>query len=145
VGERDSVNPNAIPADTLLKWQKEGDIEWWGYRNDMPRVFSESHIVCLPSYREGLPKVLLEAAACARPIVTTDAPGCREIVRDGYNGILVPIKNVQALAEGLKILIHNKKLRKEMGSNGHELVLSEFSIEKVIQDTLALYQGMIIP
>ena len=83
-----------------------GTIEWWGHSDDMPATLGRSHVVCLPSaYGEGIPKSLLEAAACARPIVTTDAPGCREVVSDGVNGLLVPLKDPGALADALKRLI----------------------------------------
>jgi glycosyltransferase involved in cell wall biosynthesis len=103
-----------------------------------------NHIVCLPSYyREGLPKVLLEAASCGLPIVTTDAPGCREIVRPGDNGFLVPMRDTQALAHALRILIDDEGLRAKMGRRAREIVLAEFSQEQVIAETLAVYQELI--
>ncbi|MHB1174514.1 MAG: glycosyltransferase [Sulfuriferula sp.] len=101
-----------------------------------------AHIACLPSYREGLPKSLLEAAACGLPIVTTDAPGCREIVRDGDNGFLVPVRDAQALAIALRSLIDNPVLRAEMGLRSREIVLAEFSREQVIAETLAVYREL---
>ena len=110
----------------------------------MPAVFHTAHIACLPSYyREGLPKVLLEAAACGLPIVTTDAPGCREIVRDGDNGFLVPVRDTQALALALRRLIENVALRATMGQRARAIVLAEFSQEQVIAETLAVYQELI--
>ena len=108
----------------------------------MPNLFAQAHIVCLPSYREGLPNVLLEAAACGRPIVATDAPGCREIVQDGVNGLLVPIRDPVALAAALRKLIEDPALRSQMGINGRELAVSEFSADKVISQILALYQEL---
>ncbi len=87
VGVPDPGNPKAIPVSLLERWQAEGVVEWWGLRNDMPEVLKAASIVVLPSYREGIPKILLEAAASGRPIVTTDTPGCREIVRHGENGL----------------------------------------------------------
>ncbi len=142
VGDGDPGNPAAIPATRLQAWQNSGFIEWWGRRNDMPRVFAQSHIVCLPSYREGLPKVLIEAAACGRPIVTTDVPGCREIVQHGKNGLLVPAKDPMKLANALLKLIKDSALRKLMGAKSRELALTEFSAEKVVRETLDVYQEL---
>lgn len=142
VGDTDPENPAAVPTSQLEDWNRSGIVEWWGRRDDMPHIFSESHIVCLPSYREGLPKVLLEAAACGRAIVTTDVPGCREIVRQGENGLLVPVRDSSALAEALHRLIEDPVLRRHMGENARKIALAEFSVEKVVADTLALYQQL---
>ena len=142
VGNPDLDNPASVPEATLNAWQKEEVVEWWGHRDDMVAVFHAAHIVCLPSYREGLPKVLLEAAACGRPIVTTDVPGCREVVREGENGLLVPVRNAQALSEALSCLIKNPELRSQMGRRSREIVLKEFSSEKVIAQTLSLYKEL---
>ena len=142
VGDPDPDNPAAVPETTLHAWQEEKVVEWWGHRDDMVTVFHSAHVVCLPSYREGLPKVLLEAAACGRPIVTTDVPGCREVVREGENGLLVPVRDAQALSEGLLCLIGNPELRAEMGKRGREIALKEFSSGKVIAQTLDLYKGL---
>lgn len=142
VGEPDAENPASVPELQLVAWQKEGAVEWWGRREDMPQVLAQSHIVCLPSYREGLPKSLLEAASCARPIVTTDVPGCREIVRDGDNGLLVEARNATALADALARLIADPQLRLRMGQRGRERVLQEFSQEMIVAQVLALYRGV---
>ncbi len=140
VGEGDAENPSTISDEQLRAWHEEGVIELWGRKEDMPNVFARSHIVCLPSsYGEGVPRVLIEAAACGRPIVTTDAPGCREIVQDGLNGFLVPLRDAAAVAEALKKLIDSPVLRRTMGAKGRELVESEFSLERVNNETLALY------
>jgi glycosyltransferase involved in cell wall biosynthesis len=143
VGDPDPENPASVPETTLHAWQKEEVVECWGHRDDMVAVFHAAHVVCLPSYREGLPKVLLEAAACGRPIVTTDVPGCREIVRAGENGLLVPARDAQALSEALSRLIKNPELRAQMGRRGREIVLKDFSLEKVIAQTLSLYKELI--
>lgn len=143
VGEGDSDNPSSISGGQLSQWQDEGVIEWWGQRDDMPQVLAASHVVCLPSYREGLPKVLIEAAACGRPIVATDVPGCREIVQDGQNGFLVPVRDVSALVTAMRQLIENAPLRNFMGKRGREMVESEFTIEHVVCQTLALYTELI--
>jgi len=126
-----------------MAWQKEGVVEWWGRLEDMPRVYAQSHIVCLPSYREGLPKSLLEAASCARPVVTTDVPGCREVVRDGDNGLLVEARNATALADALARLLADPELRLRMGQRGRERVLNEFAQEKIVDQVLALYRGLL--
>src|SRR3984893_16278610 len=102
VREPEPGNPTAISADQLRQWTNTGAVEWWGQQSDMQAVLAKSHIVCLPSLREGVPKILIEAAACGRAIVTTDAPGCREIVRHGENGLLVPVRDSRRLGEGLR-------------------------------------------
>jgi len=143
VGDTDLQNPSAIPQGQLSAWRAEGIIEWWGHREDMPIVFSEAHIVCLPSFREGLPKVLIEAASCGRPIVTTDAPGCREIVINEVNGLLVPVRNEMELANAIQRLIECPELRQKMGTRGREIVLKEFSVEKVVSETMAVYESLL--
>lgn len=143
VGKSDQANPSAVPSDQLKSWSQDGSVEWWGHHIDMPAVFAQSHIVCLPSYREGLPKVLIEAAACGRAIVTTDVPGCREIVRNGENGLLVPVRDSVALAAALKTLIENPNLRARMGAKGREIAVEEFSEEKVINQTLSVYRELL--
>jgi len=141
IGDTDPGNPEAVPVDQLEKWRKEGIIEWWGWQEDMPMLYRQAHIVCLPSYyREGTPKSLIESAACGRPIVTTDRPGCREVVRHQQNGLLVPVRDSRALAEALKTLIGDAALRKQMGKKGRELAVAEFSLEKVIGQTLSVYE-----
>ncbi len=141
-GKGDNQNPMSIHAGQLKTWHEQGHVEWWGQRSDMPAVFAASHIVCLPSYREGLPKVLIEAASCGRPVVTTDAPGCREIVIDGENGILVPIKDVDALVRAIRKLLESPELRLRMGLAGRQLVKRKFSLTTVVNETLAVYESM---
>jgi len=144
VGEPDPENPSTIPEDRLRTWQQEGSVEWWGRRYDMPEVFEQATVICLPSfYREGVPKVLIEAAASGRPIVTTETPGCREIVRHQYNGLLVSPRNPAALADAVGRLLEEPDLRKRMGRAGRTLVETEFSVESVVGDTLALYRDML--
>ena len=143
VGDSDTENPGTVPGSRLKAWKDEGAIEWWGHRNDMPAVLAQAHIVCLPSYyREGVPKSLIEAASCGRPIVTTDSPGCREIVRDGENGFLVPVRDSAALAVAIRKLMDDPPLRRRFGVRGRELVMKRFSLEKVIADTLAVYRRL---
>ncbi len=144
VGERDTANPASVPLSELKAWCEEGVVEWWGQCEDMPGVFAQSHVVCLPSYREGLPKALLEAAACGRPIVTTDAPGCREVVHHEDNGLLVPVRDAMALAAALERLIRDSDLRQRMGQRGRERAESEFSQQRVVSETLAVYRELLL-
>ncbi len=140
VGDPDPANPASVPESTLHSWQGQHGVEWWGRREDMPAVLQAAHIACLPSFGEGLPKSLLEAAACGLPIVTTDAPGCREIVRDGVNGLLVPVRDAPALAAALRKLVDNPALRRQMGGQSRVRAVSEFGLEAVIMQTLAVYR-----
>ncbi|MDY6943878.1 MAG: glycosyltransferase family 4 protein [Pseudomonadota bacterium] len=144
VGEPDTGNPEAVPRSQLQSWHDSGAIEWWGYRNDMPEVLRESHIVCLPSaYGEGVPKILIEAAARGRAIVTTDSPGCREIVQHEVNGLLVPVRDTPALTEALARLIGDSALRSRMGQAGRRLAESEFAVEKVVAASLDVYAELL--
>jgi lipopolysaccharide/colanic/teichoic acid biosynthesis glycosyltransferase/glycosyltransferase involved in cell wall biosynthesis len=142
VGDTDPGNPTAIPVRQLEEWRTHGPVNWWGYREDIRPVLQQCHIVCLPSYREGVPKVLIEAAACGRAIVTTDVPGCREIVRRDENGLLVPAHDCRALACALKQLIEDAPRRAAMGARGRELAATEFSLDRVVADTLDVYRGL---
>lgn len=135
VGDRDDHNPSCVPAQTLEEWEAEGVVEYWGRRADMPAVLAQAHIVCLPSYREGLPKALLEAASSARPIVTFDVPGCREVVVHGKNGLLVPFGDVAALATALETLAADRGMRQRMGKEGRRMAEQEFSQELVAAQT----------
>jgi glycosyltransferase involved in cell wall biosynthesis len=143
VGDTDLGNPAGVPVETLKEWGREGIVEWWGRKKDMEKVFSQAHIVCLPSYREGVPKVLIEAAACGKPIVTTDVPGCREIVKHELNGLLVPVKDGIELARALKTLIQKADLRRQLGQNGRKLAVADFSEEQVIHETLSVYDDLL--
>lgn len=143
VGDLDPGNPSTIAEPELRNWIETGTVEWWGYRHDMPRVMSECHIVCLPSYREGVPKALLEAAASGRPIVTTDTPGCRDVVRHGENGLLVPVGDAAALAEAIIRLVLDPDLRRDMGMRGRKRAEAEFSIEGVIAKHLSIYDELL--
>ncbi len=141
VGAPDDGNPDAISEEQLRSWDGKPGIEWWGFREDMPSVIAQSHIVCLPTqYGEGVPKILTEAAASGRPLVATEVAGCREIVKDGENGILVPPKNLDALVEALRSLIDAPKTRSRMGARSREIAVREFSDAQVIEDTLSLYE-----
>jgi glycosyltransferase involved in cell wall biosynthesis len=105
----------------------------------MPTALARADIFCLPSYREGVPNALLEAAACGLAMVTTDVPGCRDVVINGVSGWLVPVRNAEALANALETLITNPELRHKMGNAGRELAVSHFGTTKVNRETLAVY------
>lgn len=143
VGGPDPGNPRSHSREELAEWSSHGQVEWWGFRNDMDRVFGECHIVCLPTfYGEGVPKVLIEAAASGRAIVTTDTPGCRDIVRHEHNGLLVPPGDSSALAAALRRLIENPEARRAMGKQGSRLAALEFTSEIVVEQTLAIYERL---
>ncbi len=143
-GYEEASSPSNVSAARLRAWQSQGLIEWLGARADMPAVYANSHIVCLPStYGEGVPKTLIEAAACARACVASDTPGCREIVRHGVNGLLAPPGDIDALTRALKRLIDDADERRRMGAAGRKIVLDGFTLRQVINETLALYDAML--
>lgn len=141
VGDSDNENPASVSASQLREWEKEAVIEWWGWMENIKDVYAQAAIVCLPSYREGLPKTLIEAAACGRPIVASDVPGCREVVRQGENGLLVPVRDPAALAKALFDLVKSPLTRSKMGICSRTIAEKEFSMELVISQTLSLYQS----
>jgi glycosyltransferase involved in cell wall biosynthesis len=127
VGQIDEGNPSTITVNQINQWVEEGVVEWWGWRNDPEKVFQQSSLVCLPSYyREGTPKSLIEAAASGRAIIASDTPGCREIVRNNHNGLLIQPKNSLILAEAIQKLLLDPDLRTKMGRNGREMVEKGF-------------------
>lgn len=143
VGPTDPANPAAIAQEKLQEWDAEGIIKWIGPRKDIAAIWAEAAIAVLPSYREGLPKALLEAASCGRPLVATDAPGCREICRNQETGLLVPVGDAKALAQALATLAKDQDLRLRLGATARRVVEQEFSTEKVVQQTMALYQELL--
>jgi glycosyltransferase involved in cell wall biosynthesis len=140
VGDCDPDNPAGVPVTQIKQWEKEDDIEWWGWRDDMADVYRQAHIVCLPSYREGISKTLIEAAACGRPIITCDVPGCRDVVQNGLSGLLVPPRDIPALAGALKHLIQHPDERKSMGTLGRRIAEAEFSQEMILSQTISFYK-----
>jgi glycosyltransferase involved in cell wall biosynthesis len=141
VGDSDDGNPASVPVPQLQAWAKEGVIEWWGWKENMQDIYEQASIVCLPSYREGLPKTLIEAGACGRPIVASDVPGCREVVRHGENGLLIPARDITALVASLTQLIQDSDIRHAMGVRGRKIAEEEFSLELIIPQTLAVYKS----
>jgi len=142
VGEPDSGNPASIDVRTLNDWVDEGVVEWWGWQADMRSVFASCHIVVLPSFGEGLPTILLEAAAAGRPIVTTDVPGCRDVIVDGSTGLLVPQQDLQELSTALERLILDPELRATMGKAGREFIVQRFSSSIINRETYRIYQNL---
>lgn len=144
VGEPDEGAPAAVPAARLEAWRDEGVVEWRGRSADVAAVWREAHIAVLPSrYGEGLPKSLLEAAACGRPIVAADAPGSREIARDGETALLVPPRDPEALAGAILRLAGDAALRARLGAAGRALAEREFSEARVAEATLALWRRLL--
>lgn len=142
VGDLDLGNPATITVDELEAWRQEGFIELLGFRKDIAKLFGDAHIVTLPSYREGLPKVLVEAAACGRAVVTTNVPGCRDAIEPGITGLLVPVRDASALANAIETLLNDSELRQRMGHAGRMLAESEFSIDKIVKQHLDIYSKL---
>lgn len=140
VGNTDPGNPSAISPSQLQSWVEEGVVDWWGWRDDIPQVLASVHVVCLPSYREGLPTILTEAAASGRATIAADAPGCREAVRDGETGLLVPARDSQRLEQAILELIHDPERRRRMGLAGRRMVEQEFSSAVIIERTFQVYR-----
>tara|TARA_A100001015_G_scaffold308309_1_gene405728 strand:- start:157 stop:1290 length:1134 start_codon:yes stop_codon:yes gene_type:complete len=143
VGEPDLDNPSSITESQVISWEREGLLEYWGYQQDMESILEQSSIVVLPSYREGFPKILIEAAACGRAVITTDVPGCRDAIYNGVTGILVPEKNAIVLAHAIKKLALNPNLYKEMGKKGRKMAENRFDENNVISKHLEIYNQLV--
>jgi glycosyltransferase involved in cell wall biosynthesis len=143
-GYAEDGSPDAVPVAQVQRWADEGLVEWLGSRDDMPQVIADSDVVVLPTvYGEGVPKTLIEAAACARAIVTTDTAGCRDICVDGVNGLLVSPGDVDQLERALRTLIGDAGLRRRMGTEGRRIAEERFGLDGVIDRTLALYTKLL--
>lgn len=140
VGSPDPGNPASVSEAQVRAWAQEGAIEWLGHREDMPDLLRAAHIAVLPSYHEGTPNFLLEAAATGLPLVATDIEGCRMVVRDGENGLLVPVRNAQSLAEAIERLIRDPALRERMGRASRAIAVQEFDEQKITAQWLDLYR-----
>jgi glycosyltransferase involved in cell wall biosynthesis len=140
LGKRDERNPTVVPQIDLDCWQAERVISWLGEVSDVRPIVSRADVVVLPSYREGTPRSLLEASAMGKPLITTDTVGCREVVEDGVNGLLVPVKDAEALARAMVRLIERPAMRERMGKAGREKVELEFDERIVLEKTLQVYQ-----
>lgn len=143
-GDVDPGNPTSVSPEELTAWSAEGIVEVVGFQSDVAGLFAASSLVVLPSYyREGLPKVLVEAAACGRAVITTDVPGCRDAIVPDETGLLVPARNAEALAAAIRRLIENPALRASFGQAGRQLAEREFGIEKVVNEHLAVYRRIL--
>jgi glycosyltransferase involved in cell wall biosynthesis len=142
-GDIDSANPASVNASELAAWTREPGIRWLGHVKDIAEVWAQAHIAVLPSRREGLPKALLEAAACGRPMIATDVPGCREVVLSGETGLLVPLDDPAALANAISQLVNSPDLRHRYGAAARRLTVEKFAAEAIGQKTVQLYQALI--
>lgn len=141
-GDPDSGNPASIPIKQLTAWRQEGDVTLKGHVEDMPTLLAQTDIAVHPSYREGLPRSLIEAAACGLPLVASDAPGCREIVEHGVNGLLVPPKDASALADAIRRLCQEPETRQHMGYASRIKAVSEFDEQIIFEQTCAVYHEL---
>ncbi len=143
VGKHDLEARKCIDLNKLKTFESKGIVEYWGESIDMPKTFQMSSIVVLPSYREGMPKSLLEAAACGRAIVTTNVPGCRDAIIDGITGIIVQAQNSNELTKGINKLLTNRKLLNSMGIEGRKLAEKKFDINQVVNKHLEIYKNLL--
>jgi len=142
VGDVDAGNPTSVSADELNEWIREGVVEWSGYSSAMSDVLALSNLVVLPSYREGLPKILIEAAASGRAVITTDVPGCRDAIEPNVTGLLVPVKTVDKLADAIQQLLEDESCRTAMGRAGRAMAERAFSIDSVVEKHLEIYETL---
>ncbi len=143
VGAPDPANPASLGADQLRGWAAEGLVDWQGPRADIAEMWRTAHVAVLPSYREGMPKALLEAAACARPIVTTDVPGCRDTIEPGVEGLLVPARDAVALADAMERLARDGELRRRMGLAARARAEARFGDGEIAEAHMLLYRALL--
>lgn len=143
IGGPDLENRASISERRLKEWQEEGVVEWLGHSTNVPELLRQAHIACLPSYREGLPKSLLEGMALGLPVVTTNVPGCRETVIENVNGLLVPPRDAEALARAIEALVLDEPRRKAMGKASRQLACDAFSTTRVCRETLTVYEDLL--
>ncbi len=143
VGDVDPGNPASLTQEQLGEWQDAGLVEWLGQRTDVPQLMANAHVVCLPSYREGLPKTLLEAAATGRAMVSSDAAGCREVVRDEVTGLVVPVRDADSLARAMFRLGEDKELRQRFGRAARAKAEAVFSVDDVVSHTFRVYERLL--
>lgn len=142
-GKPDPGNPASVPESQIAKWRHGVPVKYLGHVADMPSLLANIDVAVLPSYREGVPRSLLEAAACGLPIVTTDVPGCREVVRHGVNGLLVPPRDPPALAAAVRLMWEKPDERARMGSAARQVVLNNFDQRIVFEKTFAVYRDLL--
>lgn len=137
-GDSDPGNPSSIEPGVIAQWQGKGDVSFLGHRSDIRDLIWNADLAVLPSYREGMPKSLLEAAACGLPLVASDVPGCREIVSHNVNGLLVPPRDSRLLAEAIIELLGDRDRREAMGRRSRDMA-REFSLDRVVRETMRVY------
>ncbi len=142
-GDIDSGNPTTLTREDIDQIQKDGFVKINGFSQDIANIFSNANLVVLPSYREGLPKVLIEAAACGRAVVTTDVPGCKDAIEPNTTGLLCKVKDANSLAKLIEKLINDQKLRLQMGKQGRDLAQKEFDIKMVVSKHFEIYEDML--
>lgn len=143
IGRRDPDNKTDIGEAQLQAWIDSGAVEYWGFSEDMPATLVRAHVIVMPSYREGLPRGLIEAAAIGRAIVTTDAPGCREVVRHEENGLLVPVGDGPAVAAAIRRLLEDSVLRQRLAARGRAIAEEEFSVDQFVDASLNAYDRVL--
>jgi glycosyltransferase involved in cell wall biosynthesis len=144
IGSPDPGNPTSVVQSELDGWSAEGVVELLGYRSDIAEQYAVANIVCLPShYGEGLPKTLVEAAACGRAVITTNHPGCRDAIEPEVTGVLVPVKSAHSLADAIQLLIETPERRLHMGKAGRELAEQAFSIDRIVEQHLVIYKELL--
>ena len=142
-GDVDPGNPASLTEAQMAAWHQSGDVEWLGHRDDVAALMREAHVVCLPSYREGLPKTLLEAAASGRAMIASDIAGCREVVRPGVNGLIVPARTAVPLAEAMLRLGEDDAMRQRFGRASRQKAEAVFSIDDVVKHTFRVYEQLL--
>ena len=145
IGALDPGNSTSVTQQQLDAWETDNHVKLLGFRTDIAAQYAKANIVCLPSYREGLPKSLIEAAACGRAVITTDVPGCRDAITPGVTGLTVPVKDAVALANAIQTLIIDPELRNDMGQAGRALARDAFAIETIVEKHMNIYRDVIQP
>jgi glycosyltransferase involved in cell wall biosynthesis len=142
-GSPDPGNPASITQAEVDAWRQDDAVTVLGECENVPALYGRSHIVALPSYREGLPKSLMEAAACGRPVIATDVPGCRDAMEAGISGVLVPVRDVAALADAIAALAGNAALRASMGAAGRRLAERDFDVRMIAAEHVGIYNALV--
>ena len=134
-------NPTSIKKEEVFAWEENNNLEWWGYKKNIPKIISMANLICLPSYHEGFPKVLMEAAAGSRAVITTDVPGCRDAIVPNKTGILIEIKNSEQIASAIEDLKNNNTKRKQMGLEARKHAEKYFNIDRITKEHMEIYSG----
>lgn len=142
-GNPDEGNPTSVPLETIREWEQQGLVRWLGHVDDMAALYGRVDVVALPSYREGLPKGLIEAGACGLPLIATNVPGCKHVVEHGVNGLLVPPQAAEPLAEAVISLRDDPDLRERLGHAARRVVLEQFDERIILKHTREIYAELL--